>query len=225
MEYIHSQGELAKKSLQWVNWADNEYIATRQLLLSDLLIQGSSLSNTSIEKYFKALFVILGLEIPKGFKGHSICNLYDEIKKKGIKLEINEEYLALLFKSYRLRYPDDLELGFNIVLNKTKLLAELDHTVYEIRKGFNFKNTDKKIITRIDQLNEEKEPILLNKNCCFGNYDRAGLFEENCFCYELRVLEQNTILEVSYFTIGVDDDGKFNQEGVKPSAKNRIVLK
>ena len=125
-------------------WANNEYIASRLLLLNDALVQGSGLSNTTIEKYLKALFVLLGLEIPKGFKGHNICNLYDKIKKKGIELKINEEYLALLVKAYRLRYFDNLEPGFNIALNRTKLLVELDHTVYEIRKGFNFGIGDKK---------------------------------------------------------------------------------
>ena len=112
--------------------------------MNDALVQGSGLSNTTIEKYLKALFVLLGLEIPKGFKGHNICNLYDKIKKKGIELKINEEYLALLVKAYRLRYFDNLEPGFNIALNRTKLLVELDHTVYEIRKGFNFGIGDKK---------------------------------------------------------------------------------
>lgn len=217
MGHIHSEGKQAKKSLQWINWADNEYIASRQLLLANALVQGSGLSNTAIEKYLKALFVLLGLEIPKGFKGHNVCDLYDEIKKKGIKLRISEEYLTLLFKSYRLRYPDDLEPGFNIALDRTKLLVELDYTVYEIRKGFDFQSADKKIITRINQLQEKKDPILLNKNCYFGNYNRTNLFEEDCFCYELRVLRKDSILEVSYFTTGIDDDGKFNLEGLKPS--------
>jgi HEPN domain-containing protein len=144
MDKIHGQGEQAKILLRWVGWADNEYIAARLLLLNDALIQGSSLSNTTIEKYLKALFVALGLKIPKGYKGHNICNLYNEIKKKGLELEISEEYLALLFKSYRLRYFDDLEAGFNIILCRTKLLAELDHTVYEIKKGINFEKAGKK---------------------------------------------------------------------------------
>lgn len=72
MGVINSQGEQARKSMQWIAWADNDYIAARQLLLADLLVQGSSLSNTSIEKYLKALFVLLGLKIPKGYKGHTI---------------------------------------------------------------------------------------------------------------------------------------------------------
>jgi len=217
MEHIQSQGKSAEKVLQWVSWADKEYIAARQLLLVDALVQGAGLSNTAIEKYLKALFVLLELKIPKGFTGHDICALYEAIKKKGIKLNISKEYFILLFKSYKLRYPDDLEVGFNIALNRTKLLVELDHTVYEIRKGFNFQGTTKKIVTRLDQLQNEKDSHFLTKNCYFGNYDRESLFKENCFCYELRVQEIDKILEVSYLTTGIDDDGKFNAEGLKPS--------
>lgn len=218
-EYINGQGIQAKKSLQWVNWADNDYIAARQLLLADALVQGSGLSCTAIEKYFKALFVLLNIEIPKGFKGHNICALYEEIKKKDIKRNISEDYLILLFKSYKLRYPDNLESGYNIALNRTKLLIGLDQTIYEIRKGFDYKSNNKKIITKFDDLIEEGSSNLLNKNCYFGNYDRATLFKESCYCYELRVLKQDVILEASYLADGIDDDKKFNSEGLKPNQK------
>jgi len=185
-----------------------------------LLVQGSSLSNTSIEKYLKALFVLLGLKISKGYKGHNICNLYGQIKEKGIKLKISEEYLALLFKSYPLRYPDELEHEFNISLNRTKLLCELDHTVYEIRKGFNYETVNKDIITKIDVFQERKDPVLLNKNCYFGDYDRAALFEEDSSCYDLRVLGHD-VFEAYYLTKGIDDDGKFDIEALKPSGLNK----
>ncbi|MDQ1313134.1 MAG: hypothetical protein QG605_1673, partial [Euryarchaeota archaeon] len=131
---MSNQGEKGSMAFRWIGWADNDYIAARLLLLNDVLaqgsalIQGSSLSNTAIEKYLKALFVHLDLKIPKGFKGHDISNLYGEIKKKGITLDISEDYLAMLFKSYRLRYPD-LNPGDNFILCKTKLLVELDRTV------------------------------------------------------------------------------------------------
>jgi hypothetical protein len=221
MGHISGEGEQATKSIQWVGWADNEYIAARLLLLNNALVQGSGISNTTIEKYLKALFVLLGLKIPKGFKGHNICNLYDEIKKKGLELKISEEYLALLFKSYRLRYFDDLKPGFNIALDRTKLLVELDHTVYEIRKGFNFGFGDKKLTTKLEQFQENKDPVLLNKNCYFGNYDRSALFGEECSCYELRVLEDG-IMEIYYLTKGIDDDGKFDTEGLKPKEEGKV---
>lgn len=216
---IHSEGQQAKNSLQWMNWADNEYVAARQLLLSNFLVQGSVLANMAIEKYFKALFIILDLDIPKGSKGHNICDLYDEIKKQGIKCDISEEYLELLFKAYRLRYPDDLKEGFNIALNGTKLLAEFDHTVYEIRKGFVFNNSSKRIITRVEQFLNEENYTLLDKNCYFGNYSRENFFEENCRCYELRVIK-GEVFEATYMTTGIDDDGKYNTEGLKPNNSN-----
>lgn len=135
MGQIHSQGEKAEKCFLWVDLADSDYFAARLLLLNDALVQGSVLSNTTIEKYLKSLFVISDLKVPKI---HNICKLYNKIKTAGIELKINEEYLALLFKSYLLRYPFDLPAGFNIGLYRAKLLVELDHTVYEIRKGFSF---------------------------------------------------------------------------------------
>lgn len=215
MNQIQCHGEEAIKSAQWVRWADNDYVAARQLLLTDMLVQGCSLSNTCIEKYLKALFMISGLKVPRG---HNIFKLNNAIKENGLKLDINEEYLALLFRSYRLRYPDDLPSGFNVALNRTKLLVELDHTVYEIRKGFNFEIGDKKITIGLELLQEKKDPVLLNKNCYFGNYERAALFGEESSCYELRVLGGEGILEAHYRTAQVDDDGKFDVEGLKPGS-------
>jgi HEPN domain-containing protein len=196
-----------------VGWADDEYVAARHLLLADFLIQGSGLANTAIEKYLKALFPILGLKNPWG---HKIDELYAAAKQAGLMREINEEYLALLTKSYRLRYFDDLEVGFNIHLNRTKLLVELDHTVYEIRKGFTFKKADgNKVVLRLENYLEKKDTALLGKNCYFGSYDRKDLFKEESSCYELRVLEQG-ILQAFYATKEIRDDGKFDEEGLKP---------
>lgn len=100
------------------------------------------------------------------------------------------------------------------------MLCELDHTVYEIRKGFNFKTVNKDITTRIEDFQEKKDPILLTKNCYFGNYDRTALFKEDSSCYELRVLGRN-VFEAYYLTKGIDDDGKFNEEALKPGGQGQ----
>jgi HEPN domain-containing protein len=209
------QGEQAKKTMQWVAWADNEYITARQLLLTDTaLVQGCILSDTAIEKYLKALLVLLGLKNPKL---HKVDKLYEKIKNNGLNLNINEEYLTLLAKSYQLRYFDDLPLGFNISVTRTKMLVELDHTVFEIRNKFNFKICSKKTANmRFDRLLEGNDSVLLSKNCYYGNYDRSTLFKEQSYCYELRVLEQG-ILEIHYLADGINDDGKYDVEGLKPN--------
>jgi HEPN domain-containing protein len=226
---MSNQGEKGSMVLQWIGWADNDYIAARLLLLNDelaqesALIQGSSLSNTAIEKYLKALFIHLDLKIPKGFKGHNVSNLYSEIKKKGITLDISEEYLAMLFKSYRLRYPD-LNIGDNFILCKTKLLVELDRTVYEIRSGFNFERKGEKIKTRIEELKEKNNPILLDKNCYFGNYNRAALFQEKNPCYELRIEKNGVPIEAFIYRSRINDDGKFDGEALKPNGKGTYQM-
>lgn len=169
------------------------------------------------------MFVHFGLKIPRGYKGHDINNLYNEIKKKGITIDISEDYLAMLFKSYRLRYPD-LNPGDNFVLCKTKLLVELDHTVFEIRSNFSFESKGEKIKTRIEGLIEKNNPILLDKNCYFGNYNRAALFQEKSPCYELRIEKNGVPIEAFIYRSRINDDGKFDAEALKPNGKGSYQM-
>ncbi|HUX65780.1 MAG TPA: hypothetical protein VMV42_01405 [archaeon] len=55
MPTIHTEGDRARLVLEWLSWADNDYIAARLLLRRRLLSQGAALANTALEKYFKAL--------------------------------------------------------------------------------------------------------------------------------------------------------------------------
>jgi len=139
MPVISQTGQTARNTAQWLRWADQDYLAARTLLLKGLIVQGCGLSNTAIEKYLKTLFVLKGLRVPKGRDGHDVPVLNEGLIGAGVDLALNKEFLKILAKSYRLRYPDDLEVGFNIVLEQTKIIAELDKTVHEIRKGFQFR--------------------------------------------------------------------------------------
>ncbi|MGV8127773.1 MAG: HEPN domain-containing protein [Methanothrix sp.] len=212
MSDIECKGEPAKLSQKWIVWAGNEYAAARLMLLNDELIQGSILSNTAIEKYLKALFVASGMKVPHI---HNICKLHDKLKAEGLALDINEEYLALLYKSYLLRYPDDLKVGFNIYLSRTKLLAELDRTVYEIVKNLAF-SRDGKTTSGIEDLKARTHsPSFLTKNCSFGGYDSVVLFEEHSPCYELRVETGDNIIEAFLMRNRIRDDRKFDIEALK----------
>ena len=211
--------------LRWLEWAGNDYIAARLLFLNNLLVQGSGLSNTTIEKYLKTLYFFYDLQFPRGYEGHDVCILYEKLKKdKGLQLGINEEYLPLLFKSYSLRYPDELKTGFNIVLCKTKLLAELDRTVYEIEKLFSFEVAGKKVETTIESLLKTGNPILLTKNCYFGDYDRGTLFKEKSPCAEIRVFGKGTLVQSFIFHDGNIDNEKFDVEALKPNGKGSYLF-
>jgi len=210
------QGEAARGIINWLGWADNDYLAARSLLSDHFIVQGGILSNTAIEKYLKTIFLIEGQNFPKE---HDVPKLYENLVSQKRNLGLNKEYLNLLFKCYKMRYPDDLETGYNIALNETKLLAELDFTVHKIRKGFNFQVNGKPIKTKLDLLLDRKEENLLKDNCYFGTADRQELFERNCHWYELRVLGKNNIMEATYQSTGIDDDGKFDLIGLKPGNK------
>ena len=218
MPTIFKSGPDAGSVLTWLGWADEDYLAARTLLLENLLVQGAAFSNTAIEKYFKTLFVLQALPFPRT---HNIVSLFQEIKAQGINLKLNDQYLQLLVKAYKMRYPDDLEPGFNFAMVQTKMLVELDATVHTIRKGFGFRKDGKPITTRFDLLVTDENSLLVKRNCCFGNQNRQTLFREASGCYEIRVLATDpTFRQASYQVTSLDDDGVFNMEGLKPGIGN-----
>lgn len=213
MQSVQKNGNDATLTLKWLNWADTDYIAARQLLRSGRIVPGTALANTAIEKYLKTLFIMFGETIPRS---HDVRELYTKISPKLERFKLNEDFLELLYKAYKLRYPDDLELGYNICLSFVKILTELDFSVFEIRKGFNFKSSRGAVTTPLDCFIEEKSVQLLDKNCYFGNYSRKDFFAETTDLYELRVMSDGNLMEITYLSKDVEDDGKFLVEALKP---------
>src|SRR5258708_19351906 len=66
-------GESIVRTFHWMKWADSDYLAARYLLLGKMVVQGSILANTAIEKYLKALYAHLELPIPHS---HAVQALY-----------------------------------------------------------------------------------------------------------------------------------------------------
>jgi hypothetical protein len=132
------------KVAQWLAWADEDYLAPRSLLLGAFVLQGTVLANTSIEKYLKAALVVRGVTFRNT---HSVTTLYESLKSSGTVAAVNESFLRVLGKAYKLRYPDDLPAGFKIALAQAKVLVEMDATVHALRKGFTLRKTDGHAIT------------------------------------------------------------------------------
>jgi HEPN domain-containing protein len=210
-------GQAAIKTLQWLSWADQDYVAARALLLSGLLVQGCGFSATALEKYLKAILTVRGTKIPRI---HDVVKLYKQAKSVGRISPLNEGYLRTLVKAYDLRYPDDLEEGFNISLAQTQLLAELDASVHAIRKPFGFRKADgRPVETKLDLLLKTGDSRVTDRNTAFTRFDRATLFAGDSDCYELRVLAGGEIMEANY-RAQVPDNGNFEVEGLKPGKAN-----
>src|SRR5262249_29154476 len=147
-------------------WARSDYRAARLLLLGggEFLIQGAAFANTAIEKLFKTMFVYLGTKFPHS---HNVTALFQKLKEQTqTNLQINESFLRLLAKSYKLRYPDDLEEGFNVALNEARILVELDRTVRAILDRITiFKSgTEEKVDNFLEVAIKQNDQDILTNN-------------------------------------------------------------
>ena len=201
-------------AILWVGWADQDYIAARILLLRGLAVQGAALANTAIEKYLKAICALSG--IPYGGVDHDVSRLNGLLYSRGVRLELNPKFLRFLNKSYKLRYPDDLGSGFNIALNSTAILVEMDLTVEKIRRGFVFRRNGQVIETKLDAMKKTHSAELLTNNCAVGGATKEQLFAQPSWAYDLRVLDNSTIFEFSYAVEKLSDDNNFERAGFRP---------
>ncbi len=200
------------EATNFVCWADADYICARAMLLDGFLVQGAALSNTAIEKYLKAVRLIFGMGANQS---HNVAELYASLKGKSVP-SLNEGYLRTITKAYRLRYPDDLEPGFNLVLRQWQLLAELDASVFAIRKPFEIRRSDQReVVTQFDSWLKNSHPRLVDRNSALSPYKRHALFENPGSCYEVRVLPNGHIMEAHYSAV-VADDGSFEAEALVP---------
>lgn len=209
-----NRGRGAGLALIWVSWADKDYISSRSLLLAGFLAQGCGLANTALEKYLKAIFTVRNLDVPRT---HDIDSLNSRLVQNGVTLGLNQDFLRLLVKAYKLRYPDDLRSGFNISLVKAKVLTELDTTVFKIRKGFDIRRGGQQLTTVLDSFVKSDDARLIELICAFGVTDRAEIFARPTTCYETRVLADGNILEAYYEAGPIPDDSNFLGEGLNPS--------
>lgn len=116
-----------------------DYIAARYLLNSDMLIQGVTLASTAVEKYLKVLLYVLG------FKRKLHMEDWKELKtllsRNGIDIftELDNKFMELLCKVYKLRYYDKVQNEVNYCFVKWQVIAELDFVIGIIEARTTFK--------------------------------------------------------------------------------------
>jgi len=211
------------ETLLWLKWADSDYQSSRLLLLHGLLVQGAAFANTSIEKYLKSLFAYRNLSIPHS---HDVANLYQLIKDKtGSDLDLNESYLRLLQKTYKLRYPDDAKDGFNIALNQVRLLAELDRTVKKIVERFHIvrAETNEKIMLILERALQDNNASILTNNVALVPTGGSQLFSRPSHSYDFR-RHKGKIYETNYVTEKVSDGPEYEMEGFAVVSDNQFKV-
>jgi HEPN domain-containing protein len=220
---VTSSGQSVKETLLWLKWADTDYRSARLLLLEGLLVQGAAFSNTAVEKYLKSLFAHRGRPIPHS---HNVARLYKLVKDEtGSNLDVNESYLRLLEKAYKLRYPDDATDGFNIALNQVRLLVELDRTVKKIIERFQIVRTDRneKIILILERAMQNKDASILTSNVSLDPPLGFRLFSSPSHSYDFRRHRGQTY-ETHYVTEAVSDGPDYEIEGFSVVSDNQFKV-
>jgi HEPN domain-containing protein len=207
---IKITGGKVQAIVNWLSWADKDYVAARRLLLDGLLIQGVSLSNTAIEKYLKALIVCQGKKVRHG---HDPLTIYKQMKAD-CTLQLDEEFLALLAKAYRMRYPDDLNAGYNIALSQALILDALDQSVKLITNRIVLARSDGRPVQRLlDVLISQGDPRVVSGNTALGTVTRDALLNQPSLVYECRVIRKHSYLEAEYRAARIADT-KFGREAL-----------
>jgi HEPN domain-containing protein len=220
IKIIAHQGDKTLDTLGWIRWAETDYLAARLLLLTDgLLVQGAALANTTIEKFLKALFSHSKLPTPRG---HDVEKLYEDLKSEvpGCKVDLNVEFLRWITKSYSLRYPDDLEEGFNLSINQVKLLSQLDRSVQEIGIHLDIDLRGTKQRQVLDLKRENNDPRYFDRNVAVFPTFAENRFADQSECYEITV-HQQMLIEAFYRTVKTPDDLSFDKVGLAVDPTNR----
>jgi hypothetical protein len=200
----------------WMILGFKDYIAARTLLTREHLeLQGASLASTAIEKYFKAIVAFRGMNSG----GHLNRALINSVRNSdpGLFRLFNSSFLEMLKKCYQLRYLDKVKPGFNLVISRRKVLAELDFTVSEIQKRIKIGHGEREIDSLYQAYLKTKDPLICADNYLLQGIPKKNFIEEEDSVYEMRLLSGPPgVLEAFYRIKGGRDDGEFLKEGLVP---------
>lgn len=196
----------------FLNAGFRDYLGARVLLNQRLPVQGAILASTSVEQYFKAILAFHG----NSRRGHLCPALVRAVKNCDRKLVsvLSPAFLSFLPKCYRLRYHDDITVGFNIVLSTRELLAELDFTVAHIELKFTTSRREgERLVTRHDLLMQKRDERLFLNNYVLARSSKERFLDAPDFVYEMKNDPVRGFTEAEYFIRKSPRDGDFLREG------------
>jgi hypothetical protein len=212
------KAEHTEKVIRFLSDGFNDYIASRVLLLADLLEQGAVLASTAVEKYFKAMLATHGDE----HHGHLQKAHWNIVQHKYPELfaQLSPSFLKLCQKCYLLRYTQDVPHHYNVVIATREFLAELDHTILLIEHAlFRTDGNDKPVRTRYRQMSDGKDQRLLQENHVLLHLAKEPfIYGVQQWVHELRRIANGVIVEVTYLSVSVPADRSFMRPAFVPKA-------
>lgn len=195
------------KSTDFLDLAQDDYVAARLLLRSGFLPQGVVVAATAVEKYLKA-----ALAVKKYYsKKHLDSGLIQIVEKlfPDLSSALNTDFLKYLKRGFMLRYAIVDSDGFSIIINQYRTLIALDETVANIDKGFLVKHGVNEIDTPLRRAMKAKEPTVFIDNVPLGGIGFSELAQRPNMMYELKVDHKLASIKVTYQTEALNIIGDF----------------
>lgn len=215
-----NRSDRVKKVQNFLTDCINDYIAARVLFLSNLPQQAAILSSTAIEKCFKAILSFNGNES----HGHLQKSHWNAVKNfdKVLFNSLNHDFLELNKKVYLLRYTDDLQPGFNVVIASREFLAELDQTILSICRLFQFGERDENFrFTKLEHLISSRDHRLYSDNHLLNGESKGEfVYRGPQFIYELRNEGRGNLFEATYWSESKPKNDSFLRSGFTPMERN-----
>lgn len=210
------------KSTDFLDLAQDDYIAARLLLRTGLLPQGVAVAATAVEKYLKAALAVKGYYSKK----HLDSGLIQSIEKlfPDLSNALNQDFLKYLKRGFMLRYATVDSDGFAIVLNQYRTLITLDETILKIDSGFLLKQGGSEIDTPLRQSIKSNDPSVLEDNVPLGGITFSALSQRPNKMYELKVDHKLASIKVTYQTEGLNIIGDFCKKPDISAIKTSIKL-
>jgi len=193
--------------------AYNDYISARILFNKNKLIQACILSNYAIEKSIKALILASGKKVPKT---HDLTKLLPFLKHDYEKLysKICVSFFMELSKIFKVRYRDEVEVGYNFVIIQSKYLAELDYTFSLFEPVLRIQNIDGDNKTNYELAKENKEDDLWIRNYVLNGINKVDFVKKLCHIHELRRLPNMVYIEIIYLSEEIEADENFTYKAL-----------
>jgi hypothetical protein len=209
------RSEYGPATAQFLDIAYKDYLAARVLINAGLLVQGAILGSTAVEKYFKAILAFRGQQS----HGHLKKAHIEAAKNFDTRLAriLNDEFLRLLQRAYDLRYLDDLEVDFNLVIASREFLAELDFTACMFQDSFTLKKDNSEVVQDYHQHKRQQDARLVLNNFIFMGIDKQKFISaEPQLVYEVRNCKLRGLMEAIYLAVPSESDGRFMRPAYVP---------
>jgi hypothetical protein len=117
--------------------------------------------------------------VTEGVMGHLKASQVNAVKNLDSRIaSVLNEFLTLLQRGYSLRYLDDLNPDFNLVIASREFLAELDFTAGTFQESFTLRKDGAEIV---HEHKRQQDPRLLDNNFLFMDVEKTVGFTKEMF--------------------------------------------